>query len=437
MKIRIEWHTEKRNIKDLRPYDKNPRIIDEAGLKQLSESFDEIGYAQYININTDNTILSGHARYYQLKNENVKEVDVLVPNRKLTSKEEEAVVIRMNKIHAGDWDFKKLDLDWDRDDILNWGFDESELLEVEIEKIPGCDEDEFPEVKGDPITKRGDVWLMGNHRVMCGDSTMIDNVEKLMNSEKSEILFTSPPYSNMRDYNGEKDLSVNNLVEFITAYSHVSKYQVINLGIQRKNNEIYDYWSPYIEKAKENGYLFLSWNVWNKGESGSIGAQTAMFPLEHEWIFVFGKKRKDLNKTVDCKWANSKSTANSRRNKDGTLSKVSNYIVGDKKPMGSVYNISPLKARNLDNTHPAAFTVEFSTGYIEAMTDIKDSVIDPFCGSGTTLIACEKTNRKCYGMELDEHYCDVIINRWQQYTGESATLESTDWTYEEIKNRQT
>ena len=97
---RIEWHVETRDLSALKPYDKNPRIIKEAGLDELKDSFDEIGYAQYININTDNTILSGHARFYQLQREDTSSVHVLVPNRELTPKEEEAVVIRMNKIHA-------------------------------------------------------------------------------------------------------------------------------------------------------------------------------------------------------------------------------------------------------------------------------------------------------------------------------------------------
>ncbi len=273
------------------------------------------------------------------------------------------------------------------------------------------------------------------HRVKCGDSTMIDDVEKLMNGENAKLLFTSPPYSDMRDYNGEKDLSVDNLIEFITSFSHVSDYQVINLGIQRKNNEVFDYWTPYIEKAKENGYLFLSWNIWDKGEAGSIGNQTAMFPIEHEWIFVFGKNRQKNNRTIPAKYAGKKHPRGSRREKDGTLTKLNEIaLISDKKHLGTVYRTSALKARNVDTSHPAAFTVEFAQGYIESMTKCNDLIVEPFCGSGSTLIACEKTNRKCYGMELDEHYCDVIINRWQNYTGKEAVLESTGQKYSEVKN---
>ena len=127
MEKRIKWHLEKRQLKDLKAYDKNPRIITEIGLDNLKKSFDEIGFAQPININLDNTILSGHARVQQLLKENVKEVDCYVPDRKLTPKQEEAVIIRVNKNVAGEWDFKMLKDDFDFNDLEDWGFEEKDI----------------------------------------------------------------------------------------------------------------------------------------------------------------------------------------------------------------------------------------------------------------------------------------------------------------------
>lgn len=128
MSKRIQWHVEKRKLSDLKPFDKNPRIITKYGLDQLKSSFDEIGVAQLININTDNTILSGHARWNQLKTEDAdQEVSVLVPDRKLTPKQEEAVIVRMNKNVAGTWDFDILANEFDLNDLVEWGFDEKEL----------------------------------------------------------------------------------------------------------------------------------------------------------------------------------------------------------------------------------------------------------------------------------------------------------------------
>jgi hypothetical protein len=130
MDKRIQWHIERRKLASLKPYDKNPRIITEVGLNQLRESFDEIGFAQPINVNTDGTILSGHARYLQLEQEGAKEVDVYVPDRTLTPKQEEAVIVRMNKNVAGKWDFDILANQFEIADLKDWGFSDSDFPDV-------------------------------------------------------------------------------------------------------------------------------------------------------------------------------------------------------------------------------------------------------------------------------------------------------------------
>ncbi len=417
----MKWICEKRNVSSLKEWPKNPRKMTESGIKSLTESIRKFGIAEPLVINTDNVICGGHGRKKVLIQEDIKEVDCYIPEVTLTDKEFEELNIRLNKNIAGIFDYDILANEFELEELIEYGFTLEEL-QIDIEPIEGkIDDDEVPEVKESRV-KRGDIWQLGNHRVMCGDSTMIDDVEKLMCGQKNSVLFTSPPYSDMRDYNGKKDLSIDNLINFIPAYLEFANYQVINIGIQRKNHEIVEYWQDYIAKAKECGYKFLSWNVWDKGEAGSIGNQTAMFPLEHEWIFVFGKMSLKINKTIDCKWANQKSTANSRRNRDGSLTKVDDILVGDKKAMGTVYRKNALKARNLDNSHPAAFTVDFAEGYVVSMTESGGVLVDPFLGSGSTLIACEKTGRKCHGMELDEHYCDVVISRYEKFTGKEAVL---------------
>jgi ParB-like chromosome segregation protein Spo0J len=143
--MKIEWHVEKRKVADLIPFEKNPRSITEEGLKTLGESFDEIGMAQPINIDIDNTILSGHARYYKCKEEGIEEVDCYVPNRKLTDREREAVVIRMNKNTAGNWDFDILANEWDLADLKEWGFTDNELCFSPPDL--GVGDDEEPETK--------------------------------------------------------------------------------------------------------------------------------------------------------------------------------------------------------------------------------------------------------------------------------------------------
>jgi len=142
MSKRITWHVETRKVSDLKPYDKNPRIITELGLNELQSSFDDIGYAQYININTDNTILSGHARCMVLKKEDPnQEIKVLVPDRKLTPKQEEAVLIRMNKNQAGAWDFDILANEFEMDDLMEWGFSENSFGIAESDGGPSSNKE--------------------------------------------------------------------------------------------------------------------------------------------------------------------------------------------------------------------------------------------------------------------------------------------------------
>ncbi len=233
-----------------------------------------------------------------------------------------------------------------------------------------------------------------------------------MNGKKSELLFTSPPYSDMREYNGEKDLSIDKIVEFITSFFEYCEYQVINLGIQRKEGEIFEYWNDYINKAKDNGYKLLSWNIWNRENAGfSIANITSMFATQHEWIFVFGKKIKKLNLTIENKEAGNTRNEVSNRQKNGSVKSKKAPIIRDKRQLGTINTINPQLSRDENVKHPAMFPVELPSEYIKAMTNENDIIVEPFTGSGTTMVASHQLKRKCYGMELDPKYCDVIVNR--------------------------
>ncbi len=261
-----------------------------------------------------------------------------------------------------------------------------------------------------------------SHFLMCGDSTKEEDVAKLMNNERAKILFTSPPYSDMREYNGGKDLSVSNIAKFIKTFSNYAEYQCINLGIQRKEYEIIQYWDEYIKIAKSVGYKLMAWNVWDKMTVGSIGQQKAFFPIRHEWIFVFGNEYYEINKTWEKKEENiiHNQKPRLRRQKDGTTKYSSAGITSDKlKQMESVQQIMS-EHGEIRHEHPATFPIQLPSEYIKSMTNEGDNVIEPFGGSGSTLIACEQLNRKCYMMELDPHYVDVIIERWENFTGQKA-----------------
>ena len=195
----------------------------------------------------------------------------------------------------------------------------------------------------------------------------------------------------------------------------------MNLGLQFKNKEVFPYWNAYIDLAHECGMKLLAWNVWDKIKVGSIGMQNHMFPVRHEWIFCFGEEETETNRT----WAKKDQSGKQlkpmlRRQTDGTTKRGA---VGDttekyKKMESCIAIVSECgMARKL---HPATFPVKLPSEYIQALTDEGDNVIEPFGGSGTTLIACEQTNRNCFCMELEPKYIDVIINRWETFTGKKA-----------------
>ncbi len=401
-------------LSEIRENPNNPRTIKEDKFEKLVRSiqtFPEMLEARPIVVNPDMVVLGGNMRLKACKAAGLTEAPVYVASWE-ESKAKEFIV--KDNVGFGEWDWDILANEWDAVELEEWGLDVWTPDEEPTEGL--TDPDEVPSVPEEPKTKTGDLYILGEHRLLCGDSTKAEDVERLMNGERAELLFTSPPYSDMREYNGGKDLSIDNLINFIPTFCNYANYQVINLGIQRKDNEIIEYWGDYISKAKETGYKLLSWNVWDRSGSGhSIGNQTAMFPIWHEWIFVFGTERGDLNKTKINKSAGSK--AGSNRQKNGT-SKKGKGITASFGKIGTVIKTGTSTGK----LHPAMFPVELPEEYIKSMTNESDMISEPFLGSGTTLIAAEKTNRKCYGMELDPKYCDVIVKRWEDFTGKKAEL---------------
>jgi hypothetical protein len=193
MKSKITWRTETRSIGELTANPKNPRNFTEKGMKDLSKSLDKFGVADPIIINTDNQIIGGHARVKALTDQGNEEVEVRVPNRPLTEKECEELLIRLNANIAGEWDYDMLANEYELGELEEWGL---ELPDVELdEEEEEIVEDEVPELKEESIVVKGDVWLLGSHRLKCGDSTSIDDVEDLMGSEKADMVFTDPPYN--------------------------------------------------------------------------------------------------------------------------------------------------------------------------------------------------------------------------------------------------
>lgn len=411
----------------LTPYENNTRKHSPADIEAIKISILEDGFDDPIGIWGDqNVIVEGHGRQIAAKELHLDRVPCIRLDH-LTDKQRREYAIRHNRTaELSQYDFEKLKEECARLSIegqdfpeLNFSFDEDDFSDAQTQ----ITEDEIA-APTEAMAKLGQIWLLGEHRLMCGDSCNPENISDLMAGEKARMLFTSPPYSDMREYEGGKDLSVGNLAQFISCYRPYTDYQCVNLGIQRKDHDVYEYWNEYIRIARESGYKMLAWNVWDKLGAGSIGNQRAFFPIRHEWIFVFGTEFFEINLTQE-KLPDSinNDRKKTKRNADGT---TSFHTVGDTskpyKQMESVICCHPVLQQNLRDLHPASFPVELPAEYIKSMPDKGDVIIEPFGGSGTTLMACEQLGRKCRIMELEPKYVDVIIKRWEDFTGQKAVL---------------
>ena len=419
-------------LDQITPYDRNPRRNDHA-VDAVAASIREFGFKVPLVIDAQGVIVTGHTRYKAAQKLGLATVPCIRADD-LTPEQIRAFRLADNKVaELADWDDDLLagELPSINDLLIGAGL----TLDWDIIPQPTIEDGartNMRSVYGEPITQRGYIYQMGAHRLMCGSSTSESDVNLLMSGQRGKILFTSPPYSDMRTYNGDKNLSITDLVRFISIYSSFVDHQCINLGIQRIDNDIYCYWDEYIRAARDSGYNLLAWNVWDKMVPGNIGQQSAFIPLRHEFVFVFGRYAYEINRTEEKKDKSIKKgvVSTGRRQQDGTMRKSTKGNQSFKtKKMESVKKIPAISSvlecvsernNNINRLHPATMPVALPGAYIYALTQPGDIVIEPFCGSGTTIIAAEQCGRRCFGMELDPSYCDNIIARYESFTGRKA-----------------
>lgn len=385
-------------------YDKrNYRKHNDKNKELINKSLKECGAGRSIVIDNDNEIIAGNGIYEQAQKLGIKtkivETDgselVVVKRTDLATddvKRKQLAVMDNSTSDSSEFDVELLNEDFEVDTLNDWG------IELELENLDNQEvvEDEVPE-EVETRCKLGDIWQLGKHRLMCGDSTNITDVEKLMNGEKADMVFTDPPYgvnaSGGRSQTKEKlvmkaiendDLVGENLKNFLSDFISIMQY--------KEDASIYICYpwatqEEFTKAIKENDLKIKNCIIWNKKVFGLNGFKG--YRPQYEMIYFCCKD--------DFIWYGDKAQSN-------------------------VWDISREIKRKEQGNHPTPKPIELIAKALNNSSKKEDIIYDAFGGNGSTLIACEQLNRKCFMMELDPHYVDVIIQRWENLTGQKAVL---------------
>lgn len=409
-----------KKLAELIPYVNNTRTHSDTQVLQIASSIKEFGFTNPILIDEDGGVIAGHGRIMGAKKLGLEEAPTITL-KGLTEAQRKAYIIADNKLALNSgWDEELLKVELQALDEIDFdlsviGFDEDELSSYldDNELTEGLtDEDDVPEPPEKPVTREGDVWLLGNHRLMCGDSTSVDAVEKLMDGKKAEMVFTDPPY--LMDFQGGMQTNADGN----WTQSFNSKHEDIKNDKMTKEES-----EDFLDAINNNISLFVK------------GAFYICF-----YRLKLGEYFASLNRCgLDVRTLITWDKGNHTLSNSDYMSKCEHIFYGWVKDHNfygggngmDVWNIARTQKNDL---HPTMKPIELCEKAIENSSKTKEIVLDLFGGSGSTLIACEKIKRHNRSMELEAKYCDVIINRWQDFTGKQATLEVDGRTFEEVSN---
>lgn len=369
-------------VEQIKVNEENPRFIKDDKFKQLVKSianFPEMLEIRPIVVNKDNIIIGGNMRYRAALELGYTEIPVQKVTN-LTEEQEKEFTIKDN-LAFGEWDWEELANNWDSEKLSEWGL---EIPEFEKEQLEAQEDDyEIPdEIKTDIVL--GDLFEIGEHRLLCGDSTDSEQVAKLMNGQKADIAFTSPPYNASKNIRGNfyqndndnktNEEYVNFLYDFTINTLNNSNFSFVNLQILESNKySLIDYQYKLKDYTKD----ILIWN--KKQYPPHINKGTFGCKWEYVFVFSYESKGRAFPSNWQGKYPNVIETENASSNEFADI-------------------------------HKATFPISFPAWVIEKM-DFAKCVLDLFCGTGTTMVASHQLNRKCYGMEIDPKYCQVIIDR--------------------------
>lgn len=446
--ITIPQNIEQLDVSVLVPYAQNSRTHSNEQIDQISASIKEFGFTNPILIDENGGIIAGHGRVMAAKSMGLKQVPCLRLAH-LSENQKRAYVIADNKLalNAG-WDdtVLKLELQALMDDgfdlgLTGFSFDEFKDIKSEDESGGLTEADDVPDIPEKPASKLGDVWQLGGHRVMCGDSTSMTAFAQLMGEDKADIMFTDPPYnvaynSKLAGSIKNDDMANDEFKKFLLGF-YTCAFNVMKPGasayIFHADTEGLNFRSAFTEA----GFKLSGCLIWQK-DSLVLGRSDFQWQHEpclygwkpgasHRW---FGGRKE----TTIIKYGNKSPI---RKREDGnwvievgdSILVVSGEARIEEFPSSVIFHEKPRRSEN----HPTMKPVTLVEKFLRFSARASDIVIDAFGGSGSTLIAAERSGMKARLMELDEKYVDVIINRWQDFTGKTATLIATGQTFEQVK----
>ena len=389
--------TEKVNIKEVIPNKSNPRIIRDSKFVKLVQSikdFPQMLEIRPIVVDENNIILGGNMRFKACIEAGLKEVFIIKAND-LTEEQKHEFIVKDN-VGFGEWDWDQLANEWDTDKLQDWGLDLP--LDLSVEELE-AEEDEFNVPDGGIETDivLGDLVEIGEHRLLCGDSADSDSVAKLMNGEKATLSFTSPPYNagksemlsgnthttdnKYNEYNDNQKQSdyLDLLIGFTNNALLFSEYLICNIQSLAGNKIAL---IEYLNEYKNN---FIDVAIWDKGHGAPAMAENV---LTSAWEYMFFISSKE-----------NASRAIPNANFRGTVP--------------NIYRGAPNRNNEFSNVHAATFPIDLPEWALQ-FTKEKNIILDQFLGTGTTMVASHQLKRKCYGMELDPKYCQVIIDRMKK-----------------------
>lgn len=457
---RLFWITEKRKVKDLIPSDYNPRQKDEKGQSVLEKSMDQFGLVDTPVINLNEQLISGHRRleYYIQRGLLDKMIDVRVPSRMLTEDEVKQYMLLANT-HAGKWDLIKLEEEFGdiyKDIMVN------ELPSIEDTVLPSAEqitqskdkerkviEDEFDDLPPkDPLTQLNDLYELGEHRLICGDSTDMNVVGRLMGGKFAHMIFTDPPYNLTPEQfsgfgknksqtfaMGVGEMSEDQFIEFLKKCFLV----LIRYSVKGSIHFVCMDWKHVLE-IRTAGKVYSEFKnmiVWNKN-NGGMGT---FYRSKHELIFTFQNKEELPEELLNSRITDIEQAGYEQQHeliftfKSGKERNINNFMLGQtgryRTNVWDYPGASSLNKSSDVNTkdHPTPKPVKLVADAIMDCSLTGHIILDIFSGSGTTIIASEQTDRVCYAVDLDPGYCDLNIRRYIRYcknTGKQCLIKKND-----------